>query len=400
MKKVYILDTNVLIDNPDAITIFRNGVENKVVIPYTVILELDRLKNKRTDLTHIISSIAKNFETDKSLEVVKIPKKNYDKGAEDTDILEEILYFNSKFDPNIDEKLIVVSNDALFRVRLKVEGIESQEFVGGKTFKSDSQLYTGVVSGDDEKVTNCFYWDGEGKLFFEADEKELNYDHSPWSVKPRNYHQNCAMHLMMHDNIDVVTIQSEAGFGKTYISLACALALTLQKPRKYDKIFIFKPIVEIGEKLGFLPGDEQEKLAPYMRGITDLIMKLHEQRPANGLFVDPKAVHLELNPKQVEIMSINFIRGMNIENAVVIVDECQNLTRYQTRALLSRMGENVKCFILGDTNQIDSPYLNPTNNGLNWIVKKFKGSKNYGHIVLKGNHSRGPICDLVLRSGL
>ena len=91
---------------------------------------------------------------------------------------------------------------------------------------------------------------------------------------------------------------------------------------------------------------------------------------------------------------------MNIENAIVIVDEAQNLTRYQTRALLTRMAENVKCFILGDIHQVDHPLLNESNNGLNWIVKLFKGAPNYGHVVLKGNKSRGPITDLVLKTGL
>lgn len=396
MSKTFVLDTNVLIDNPDAVTIFRNGQDNRVLIPYTVILELDRLK-KRNDLTHIVSEISKNFESDPSLEVIKIPDKDYSKDSEDKDILEEVLYLKES---SKDNPFIVVSNDSLFRVRLKIDGIESQQFLGSKLFKSESQSYTGIVSGDEEKIKNCFYWDGEGKLFFEADEKEMNFEHTPWGIKPRSYHQNCAIHLMLNEGIDVATLQSQAGFGKTYIALACAMQLVLQKPKKFEKIFIFKPMVEIGEKMGFLPGDVDEKMAPYVRGILDLIIKLHSQRSANGLFIDPQAAHLELNPKHIEIMALNFIRGMNLENAVIIIDECQNLTRYQTRALLSRMGENVKCFILGDTNQIDSNYLNSSNNGLNWIVKKFKGASNYGHMVLKGNKSRGPICDLVIKSGL
>lgn len=395
MGKTFILDTNVLIDNPDSIEVFRNGESNRVLIPYSVILELDRLKS-RPDLSHIIALVAKNLEADPALEIIKIPGKIYHRDVEDNDILEEVLYFKEN---SAGDKLIVVSNDGLFRVRIKLCGIESQEFIGSKLFKSESQSYTGIVQGMEEKIKNCFYWD-EGKLYFEADEKEMSFDHCVWGVKPRHYTQNCAMHLMLNENIDIVTLQSEAGFGKTYLALASALNLVLQKPKKYEKIFIFKPMVEIGEKMGFLPGDVDEKMAPYVRGIIDLIIKLHNQRPANGLFIDPQASTLQLNPKYIEIMALNFIRGMNFENSVVIIDECQNLTRYQTRALLSRMGENIKCFILGDTNQIDSPYLNATNNGLNWIVKKFKGAPNYGHIILKGNRSRGPICDLVLKSGL
>ena len=161
-----------------------------------------------------------------------------------------------------------------------------------------------------------------------------------------------------------------------------------------------KPLVEIGAKMGYLPGDVEEKMGPYMRYITDLLLKLHELRPANRIFQDPQADTLKLNPKRFIIQPIAFIRGMNMENCIVIVDEMQNLSRGETRALLTRMGEGVKCFCLGDTRQVDNPYLNESNNGLNWVVKKLKGYKNYAHMVLKGEKSRGPITDIVLKSKL
>jgi PhoH-like ATPase len=401
MKKCYILDTNTLIENPDCIDMFRNGEENRVLIPYSVIMELDRLK-KRPDLNHIISLIATRLENDSKLEIIRIPHKTYS-GSEtnDDDILEDIRYAHDNADCYIKGiQPVIVSNDRMFRVRLMVEGFSAQEFRDSKPFHSESQLYTGFVKDINETIANSFYWDANGQLWFEGKEAYIDYEHNPWGIKPRTVYQNCAMELMLSNHIDVVTLQSEAGFGKTYIALACAFHLVLQKPKAFDRIFIFKPVVEIGEKLGYLPGDEKEKLAPYMRGILDLIVKLHSQRPANALFMDPQSARLELNPKKVEIVSLNFIRGMNIENAVVIIDEAQNMTRYQTRALLTRMGENVKCYVLGDTNQVDHPYLNSSNNGLNWIVKKFKGYQNYGHMVLKGSKSRGPITDLVLKTGL
>ncbi len=401
MQKVYILDTNALIENPDCLDAFRNGQENRVLIPYSVIMELDRLKT-RPDLTHIIAVVADRLEHDQGFDVIHIPTKTYSVSkTNDDDILEDIRYaFANASQYFGDMEPVVVSNDRMFRVRLGCDGIRSQEYKDSKPFQSLSQLYTGFVDCDDEKIANCFWWDQQHKLLFEGTGSPVDYEHTPWAVKPRNVYQNCAMELMLDRRIDVVTLQSEAGFGKTHIALACAFELVLQKPKDYGKIIIFKPVVEIGERLGFLPGDEKEKLAPYMRGITDLIMKLHAQRPANALFVDPKAAHPELNTKKIEIISLNFIRGMNIEDAVVIIDEAQNITRYETRALLTRMGEHVKCFVLGDTNQVDHPYLNAYNNGLNWIVTKFKGHRNYGHMVLKGSRSRGPITDLVLKTNL
>ena len=402
MKKVFILDTNVLIDNPDSLTVFRNGVENRVLVPYTVILELDRLK-KRNDLTHIVSLISKNFEADPNFEVIKVPDKDYNKDAEDKDILEEVLYFNSIFKPENEEKLIVVSNDTLFRVRLKVEGIESQEFVGGKTFKSESQKYTGIVEEDDvNKPVNCFYWK-DGKLYKKClnnEDKLIDYENNIWNTKPKHWTQNAAMELILSDYIDIVSIQSDPGYGKSHLALAGALHLVLQKPKKYKKIYIIKPIVDIGNSIGFLPGNIDEKLAPYMRGVMDLIFKLHSLRPANALFVDSKEHNLELNINIIEILHLGYLRGLNLDDCVVILEEFQNSSRYEARSILSRMGNNVKCIITGSINQIDNPHLNSQNNGLNWLVKLFKNLPNYGHIVLHGSQSRGPICDAVIKSGL
>ena len=149
-----------------------------------------------------------------------------------------------------------------------------------------------------------------------------------------------------------------------------------------------------------LPGDLEEKMAPYVRYVGDLLMKLHDLRPANRIFADSEGGNFRFNPKRFEILPIAFIRGMNLENAVVIIDEMQNLSRAETRALLTRMGENVKCICLGDTRQVDNPYLNESNNGLNWTVKMLKGLPGYGHIVLKGERSRGPITDMVIKTGL
>ncbi len=401
MQKVYILDTNTLIENPDCLDAFRNGQENKVLIPYSVIMELDRLKT-RPDLTHIISVVADRLEHDRDFGVIHIPTKTYYVSrTNDDDILEDIRYafaHSEEYFRGLEP--VVVSNDKMFRVRLGCERIKCQEYKDSKPFQSLSQLYTGFVGFNDEKVANSFWWDEQKKLWFEGSSEPIDFEHTPWGIKPRNVYQNCAMELMLSRHIDVVTLQSEAGFGKSYVALACAFELVLQKPKEYGKIIIFKPVVEIGERLGFLPGDEKEKLAPYMRGITDLIMKLHDHRAANPLFIDSKASKLELNPKKIEIISLNFIRGINIEDAIVIIDEAQNITRYEMRALLTRMSEHVKCFVLGDTNQVDHPYLNAYNNGLNWIVTKFKGHRNYGHMVLKGSKSRGPITDLVLKTSL
>ena len=118
------------------------------------------------------------------------------------------------------------------------------------------------------------------------------------------------------------------------------------------------------------------------------------------MFIDPKDATSKFDSNKFEILPLAFIRGMTIEDSVVIIDEAQNLSRTEMRALLTRMGENVKCIVLGDTRQVDNPYLNESNNALNWIVRMMRGIPNYAHLVLKGHRSRGPICDAVLKSGL
>jgi PhoH-like ATPase len=244
-------------------------------------------------------------------------------------------------------------------------------------------------------------WNEKGKpVMFSADgEKVIDYQHQIWKVVPRNVYQNIALELMVKEDIHIVSIQSSAGYGKSFLALAAAFFLCLNKKR-YEKIFVIKPMVEIGQKLGYLPGKVEEKLEPYIRYVSDLVLKLHTLRPANKIFMDPNAYPLRYNPKRFELLPLTFIRGMNIENAVVIIDEIQNMSRAECRALLSRMGEGVKCICLGDTRQVDHPYLNTENNGMNWVVKKFKGNPIYAHLVLKGEKSRGPITDLVIKSGL
>jgi PhoH-like ATPase len=204
--------------------------------------------------------------------------------------------------------------------------------------------------------------------------------------------------------------------GKTYLALAAAFTLMFDpkyKDSKYTKIFITKSTIEIGESLGYLPGNKEEKMAPYVRNILDLVFKLHEKRSLNRIFKKPKVSDLvESDPEdnngnkytfrttKFEVLPLNYIRGMNIDNAIVIIDEPQNLTRGEIRTLLTRMGQNVKCFCIGDTSQVDNINLDEGNNGLNWMVRLLRGEKEYAHLVLKGQHSRGPITDMCIKNKL
>lgn len=437
--KIFILDTNVLIEDPNAIEILRNGEENKIFIPYSVIVELDRLKSN-INKSHLVHVVIDKLVNDKKLIIIKRSDFNYLKDeCHDESIIDDIKSFVSQF--NNDEEILnqcfFVSNDQILRFRVYIEvNLQTQEYKHTQPFKSDVEIYTGVVKDSADIISNCFTFN-DGKLWFERINDVITWQNEVWKIKPRTTYQNMLMQLLLDNGIDVVTVGGFAGCGKTLISLAAALQLVQQKKpikklkitddsasrknkkkninndidgnidtdadvnvvSRYKKIYIVRPTVIIGNELGFLPGDLAEKLDPYFRPIRELLLKLHECRPCKRLFIggDPKN---GLDSDIVEFIPMTYLRGMNIENAIVIVDECQNLSRIECRTLLSRMGENVRCFLTGDTTQIDNKYLNASNNGLNWIVRKFKGEKNYGHITLKGPKSRGPIADLVLKTEL
>lgn len=394
-SKNYIVDTNVLLDDPGALFKLRNGNENRIFIPYHVLLELDKFK-KDPRLGHIVAKVIEHLSDHPDqftlLHTDQVSPSFHQQV--DNHILQEIQ--TSRL-----ETPILVTNDKIMQLQASLRGIRSENFKDSAPFKSEAEHVTGFVSSSQEAFANCFMWNDSGKpvFFGNSGEKTIDYQHKIWNVTPRNVYQNLALELMIDPTINVVSVQSEAGYGKSFLALATALYLLLEK-KSAEKIYVVKPMIEIGQKLGYLPGSVEEKMEPYNRYIVDLLLKLHKMRPANRIFIDPDQHPPQLNPTRFELLPLTYIRGMNIENAVVIVDEIQNMTRDECRTLLSRMGEGVKCFCLGDTRQVDHPYLNAENNGLNWLVNKFKGSRIYAHLVLKGERSRGPITDLVIKSGL
>lgn len=429
-KKNYFIDTNVIIENPACVETLRNGRQNNVYVPKNVLFELDNLK-KDPSIAHVANRAGKAISAALSDgSAMPVPEMDVKaRGAMsgkvddmfadvhpdfgdtvDMYILREILMSGVK-DP------ILVTNDRMFTtiaetLTIPVGKLACEPLRDSIPFLPESRFYTGIQECDEDVIPNSFCWDykdGKKVLIWRRTGRERELAVSTdalagfkiWGVSPRTAYQRMALEMFLEPDLPLVTIQSAAGYGKTFLALATALYLALElKNNPHTKIYVVKPLWEIGSKMGYLPGDVEEKMSPYVRYIMDLLRKLHEQRPANRLFADPDSGNMKLNPNKFEILPIAFIRGMNLENAVVIIDEMQNLSRNETRALLTRMGEGVKCFCLGDTRQVDNHYLNESNNGLNWVVKKFKGKRNYAHIVLKGEHSRGPITDLVLKTGL
>jgi PhoH-like ATPase len=394
-RKHYFIDTNVLLDDPSALFKLRNGNENLVFIPHHVLLELNKFK-KDPRLGHIVAKVIQHLS--ENLDDFTILKSN-GIAKSFANLVDD--YILDEIQKSRVEEPILVTNDKILQLQAGLRGIRSENYKESTPFKSEAEYFTGFVDRREEALPNCFLWNEKGKpVFFAEDgEKVIDYQHRIWNVVPRNVYQNLALELMTNPDIHLVSIQSDAGYGKSFLALAAALYLVLER-KAHDKIYVIKPMVEIGQKLGYLPGRVDEKLEPYIRYISDLVFKLHRSRQATRIFFNPDDVPPKYNPKRFELLPLTYIRGMNIENAVVIVDELQNMSRAECRALLSRMGERVKCICLGDIHQVDHPYLNRENNGMNWVVNKFRGSRIYAHLVLKGEKSRGPITDLVIKSGL
>lgn len=311
-KKAYAIDTSVLIENPKSIEILRNGDENEIYISSETIVELDGLK-KDPRLNYIIKEITDELlKYADIIHILKYPMK-YSHG--DAQILTHVL----ELAKTIQIPLIFVTNDRLLYFQAKSLGLVPQEFMDSNPYKSTSQYYTGFCKSLEEcrDAPNSFIWQN-GKLhyFSSGNLKAVDYTNKLWGLTPRTPSQNAAMELLLDPNLDLITLQSSAGFGKTVLALASALYWVFEK-KLFSKIYVFKHHIDVGgEKLGYLPGDIEEKTTPYFRPILDLLLKLHDIRPINKIFNDVKNPNT-VSPKFFEYLPINFIRGMNIENSVV-----------------------------------------------------------------------------------
>ena len=423
-RKGYVVDSNVIEDDPEALTILSDNGNNEIIILYSVLAELD--KNSATSFqAKEALKLLRNYKGENII-FVPIPKGHTGKVITHED---KILEFTRVWSVIRDDKKLttvsLVSTNTNFLLKARACGLHAEMYKNSNPYLGDSQRYSGTYKEgqvpDDLMYINGFEWKREGDIPYTFHRKKGHTERVPpmevWGVAPLSNYQNMVMYLMMHPDISLVSIQSCAGMGKTYLALAAAFSLMFdpkyKDTSKYSKIFITKPLIEIGEKLGYLPGTKEDKTAPYVRNILDLVFKLHEKRSLSKLFKKPKVSELSdsdpedsngskytFKTNKFEVLPLNYIRGMNIDNAIVIIDEPQNLTRGEMRTLLTRMGQNVKCFCIGDTSQVDNLNLDEGNNGLNWMVRLLRGEKEYAHIVLKGQRTRGPITDMCIKNGL
>ncbi|MBI5558516.1 MAG: PhoH family protein [Deltaproteobacteria bacterium] len=424
MRKYFVLDTNVLLHNADSITSFS---DNYVVLPMSVIEELDKFKSRSDELGRNARKVIRDLDhlrcRGRLADGVEMENGGILKiFTEGEDIICPGL--NMKVPDNRilavahtlfkkGEKVIFVSKDINARLKADALGIDVMDFEKQKV--NFDELYSGYreiqVPG---ALIDTLYEKREVEteglnllpnefvlLQDEADAKHTaltravndkklirmnpQYD-SAWHIRSRSKEQRMCLELLLDPGVEIVTLVGQAGTGKTLLALAAALEEVLINKR-YEKILVSRPIIPLGKDLGYMPGDKDEKLAHWMQPIFDnLNFLMGTGLPTKNRHEDESLRHKTeklLRDHVVEMEALTYIRGRSISGQFVIVDEAQNLTPHEVKTIISRAGEGTKMVLTGDPYQIDNPYLDSSSNGLTYTVERLKELAIHGHITLR-----------------
>ena len=421
-KKIYVLDTSVYLTDSNCIESFQN---NDIVVPLKVLDEIDKHKKRqdsvgiqsrsiirKLDFLRTKGNLSKGVRISKGKGIVTVKSYNPFSLPDDLDLEDSdnqiIATALSEKEENVNRKVIVVSRDINMRVKCDALGLLSEDYNIEQVVDQADGLFTGLTEYlVDEQVIDNFYEKGSYGPVNEADihlcpnqfvmfisnsnEKKTalgkfrNYSscikkvttskNKVWGVKPRNKEQQFALDLLMDSEVPVVTLVGKAGSGKTLLALAAGLEQTFGPEAKYKKIVVTKPVEPVGKDIGFLPGTMQEKMLPWLAPIQDNLQFLMGN--------DKMTLDMYLDEGKIEIEAMTFIRGRSICNAYIVIDEVQNITQHEIKTVLTRVGEGTKIILTGDIEQIDNVYIDATNNGLSYVVEKFKKEEISGHITLK-----------------
>ena len=449
-RRLYLLDTNVLMHDPTALFRFE---EHDIYLPMVVLEELDAAKKGLTEVSRNVRQVSRflgqmmngGHDFDNGLALVMPDGLNINIGSgrlyfqTSEPEIDGSSPFKAKADNLIlqtalnleqqqpDREIVLVSKDINLRIKASIHGIQAEDYHNDRALDDLSLLYTGVseldgefwehygiedswtqtgqtfyrlqrIEGDDWHPNQCLRMSGENGM--EALVKEVNDEHfviqvaedfrhgqrNVWGITARNPEQNFALNLLMDPEIDFVTLLGTAGTGKTLLTLAAGLAQTLDE-QIYREIIMTRATVSVGDEIGYLPGTEEEKMTPWMGALTDNLEVLTESDGHGGDW--GRAVTNDLLTSRVKIRSLNFMRGRTFFNRYLIIDEAQNITPKQMKTLITRAGPGTKIVCLGNVEQIDTPYLTETTSGLTFAVDRFKHWPHSGHITLKrGERSR------------
>jgi len=429
-RKSFILDTNVLLHDPRALFAF---ADNAVVIPIYVIEEVDNFKRELTELGRNARQVSRfldelrvhgklsdgvPLENGGSLRVGfttrTIPAEFANSHQMDNRILSVAL---DTRDANPERVTILVTKDSNLRIRADALGVEAVNYEEDPVGEI-SELYSGMQELDVAPASiDAFYKDGvvpapnEGASMRPNEHVVLRDESNPshtalgkfreqdksvvplirvpkegiWGIRPRNKEQAFALDVLLNDDIKLVTVVGKAGTGKTLLAIAAALQKVMEES-VYAKLLVSRPIFPLGRDIGYLPGDVEEKLNPWMQPIFDnveFLMGLSRADKKAG-----RSYRELIDLGIVEIEPLTYIRGRSIPQQYIIVDEAQNLTPHEVKTIITRAGDDTKIVLTGDPYQIDNPYVDATSNGLVHVVHRFMDQQIAGHVTLtKGERS-------------
>ncbi len=424
MSRTYVLDTNVLLHDPRCIYRFQ---EHEVVIPIWVIEEVDRFKREVTEIGRNAREVSRELdrlrlkgplssgialESGGTLRVVveeldPVLPRSIREGSADNLILGVALAYKRQ-----GKDVVFVTKDTNLRVKADALGVPAEDYETDKV--QVEELYGGwrtltvprktLDALFSKKALPC-EWDlHPNEMALLVDEENPSHTalakHVPtegilapveetkplWGITPRNKEQRFAIDLLLNDQIPLVTLVGKAGTGKTLLALAAGLN-KVSDQQVYQRLLVTRPIFPMGRDIGFLPGELEEKLKPWMQPIFDnleLLLNLSYSNRGHDAYrelVDQRILQIE---------ALTYIRGRSIPNQYMIIDEAQNLTPHEVKTIITRAGENTKVVLTGDPYQIDNPYIDSSSNGLTYVVERFKNEALAGHMTL----SRGERSDL------
>ncbi|MBP6977945.1 MAG: PhoH family protein [Bacteroidales bacterium] len=427
-KKIFVLDTSVILYNHNAIHSFQ---DNDIAIPITVLEELDnfkkgneiinfearefiRIMDKLSERSTLREWIPLGTPNSGSVKVVMNESSQLDArevfgdNKPDHRILNAALVMTRDYP---DRKVILVTKDINLRLKAKSLELQAEDFETGK-IKNVEELYTGktLIENLSKKVIDSLYQKGyctpkdleikdpipnQYFILKNTVTSALGYfnpltqrierveKRSAYKIIPRNAEQVFALHAVLNPEVKLVTLQGVAGTGKTLLALAGAL----EQKRNFKQVFLSRPIVPLSNKdIGYLPGDIRSKLNPYMEPLFDNLKFIQNQYSEKDK--EFKTITDCIQNEKLVITPLAYIRGRSISNVYFIVDEAQNLTPHEVKTIITRAGENTKIVFTGDIYQIDTPYLDSQSNGLSYLIDKIKNHPIYAHIRLeKGERS-------------
>ncbi|RFA24811.1 phosphate starvation-inducible protein PhoH [Alkalilimnicola ehrlichii] len=421
--RFFVVDASVLIHDPAALFRFQ---EHDLHLPMVVLEQLDHAKQGLSEEARNVRQVSRfldqlladagplDLERGLPLGQEAAGRLFFDLTPGARSVLDTALDLQEK---RPDAKVTLVSKDINLRIRATVLGIHAEDYHSDQVLDDLDLLYSGLnvipadcwrkaqPYNDGFRLPNDENWHLNQCLYTEDDSfhgivREVNPDGTAivssvedfrrseaavWGVQARNREQNFALNLLLDPNIDFVSLLGPAGTGKTLLTLAAGLAQTLDH-RRFREIIMTRATISLGEDIGYLPGTEEEKMGPWMGALMDNLEVLTQTEGSSSW---GRAATQDLLQSRVKVRSLNFMRGRTFLSRYIILDEAQNLTAKQMKALITRAGPSTKVVCMGNLSQIDTPYLTETSSGLTYVVDRFKGWRHGGHITLqRGERSR------------